>query len=187
MLHHRIESKQHNVGFTLVELMITLAVAAILATAAVPSFMSMIASNRVTSASNELVTALNLAKSEAVRSGQDTVLCKSGDGVGCGGAWSDGWLLFNDANGDGKKGDGEQVIRVQAAPDPSLSFVFIDGNSGDSIEFRPNGRTNKNGRFCFRNSYQDDNSRAVVVTQTGRIRTEVRTGSNDYCNEKKKT
>ncbi len=177
MPHHRIESKQHNVGFTLVELMITLAVAAILATAAVPSFISMIASNRVTSASNEMVTALNLAKSEAVRSGRDTLLCKNID-CDTTGSWGDGWLLFNDANGDGKKNDGEQIIRVQAAPDPSLSFVFRDGNF---IKFLPNGRTNENGRFCFRNSYQDDNSRAVIFTNLGRIRTEVRTGSNDDC------
>ncbi|MDZ4262458.1 MAG: GspH/FimT family pseudopilin [Pseudomonadota bacterium] len=177
MLHHRIESKQHNVGFTLVELMITLAVAAILATAAVPSFISMIASNRVTSASNELVTALNLAKSEAVRSGQSTRLCKT-DSCNAEGSWGDGWILFNDANGDGKKSDGEQIIRVHAAPDPSLAFQF---NSGNSIEFRPNGRTNELGSFCFRNSHQNDNSRAVSITLVGRIQTKVVTLSDDTC------
>lgn len=175
MLHHRIESKQHNVGFTLVELMITLAVAAILATAAVPSFISMIASNRVTSASNELVTALNLAKSEAVRSGRDTLLCKSNNGVDCGGAWSNGWLLYQ-LKDDGSK----QAIRVHAAPDASLQFTFTN----DLLVFTPRGQVKSigfGGHFCFRNSYQDDNSRAVIITSMGRIRTEVRTGSKNDC------
>lgn len=180
MPNQRVNLKQLNIGFTLVELMITLAVAAIVVTAGVPSFMSMIASNRVTAASNEMVTALNLAKSEAIRSGQNTVLCKSADGSSCDDkkAWGDGWLLFNDANGDQKKQDTEQVVRVHAAADPSLDFVF---RSGNFIEFRPNGRTNESGRFCFRNSYQDDNSRAVVLTPAGRIRTETRKGSKNDC------
>jgi type IV fimbrial biogenesis protein FimT len=181
MLKRSSAVKKSHVGFTLVELMITLAIAGIVATVGVPSFMSMIASNRVTAASNELVTALNLAKSEAIRSGQNTVLCKSANGTACGGNWSDGWLLFSDTNANKAVDAGEQIIRAHGAPDPSLQFTF---KTFDSIEFAPNGRLNgigRGARFCFRNSYKDENSRAVVVTQMGRIRTEQRTGSNDDC------
>lgn len=58
-----------NSGFTLVELMVTLAVAAILATVALPGFTSLIQTNRVTTQTNELVASLNLARSEAIRRG----------------------------------------------------------------------------------------------------------------------
>lgn len=178
MLKRSSAVKKSHAGFTLVELMITLAIAGIVATVGVPSFMSMIASNRVSAASNELVTALNLAKSEAIRSGQNTVLCKSTDGATCGGNWSDGWILFNDTVANQTKDAVEQIIRVHGASDSSLGFIFKTGNH---IEFTPNGHSSEDGRFCFRNSYQDENSRAVIITRLGRIRTEQRTGSNNDC------
>ena len=59
-------------GFTLVELMITLAIAGILVAVGIPSFNSTISSNRLTSYANELVTALNLARSEAVKRGMSS-------------------------------------------------------------------------------------------------------------------
>lgn len=176
-------TQKRDSGFTLVELIITLAVAGILVTIAVPSFMSLIASNRVTAASNELTTALNLAKSEAIRSGQNTMLCKineTGDGCNNAGKWSDGWLLFNDANGNDLLNDGEQIIRVHEAPEASLKFTFVHATA-KNIVFRPNGTPNVSGRFCLQNGYQSTNSRAVLITQTGRIRTEVRDGANNNC------
>ncbi len=180
MPNQRVNIKQLTVGFTLIELMITLSVMAIVATVGVPSFMSIIASNRVTAASNGMVTALNLAKSDAIRSGQNSVLCKSKDAATCDAKlnWSDGWLLFNDTNGDQKKDTDERIIRSHAATDPSLSFIF---RGGDFVEFRPNGSTNESGRFCFRNTYKDNNSRVVRITHAGRIRTEAATGSNEDC------
>ncbi len=177
MPHPKITPQQHNAGFTLVELMITLAVVAILATAAVPSFMSMIASNRVTSASNDLVTALNMGKSEAVRSGRHTLLCKN-DSCSTTGSWGDGWVLFSDENNNNTRDAAEPIIRTQAALDPSFAFTYEDG---DHIRFRPNGSINKNGRFCFRNSYQNSDSRKVIITQSGRIRTEKATLSSNAC------
>ena len=57
-------------GFTLLELMVTVAVAAILATVAVPGFRDLIQNNRVTTQTNELVTALNFARTEAVKRGR---------------------------------------------------------------------------------------------------------------------
>lgn len=180
MLNRTQAVNKCNSGFTLVELMVTLSVAGILVTVGVPSFASMIASNRVTAASNEVVTALNLAKSEAIRSGQNTTLCKSADGTTCSGNWSDGWILFNDIDSnhtrDTTAGTKEQIIRVHGASEPSLSFIF---KTADYIQFSPNGHSNANGHFCFHNSYSDENSRSVIITQIGRIRTEVHTGSRD--------
>lgn len=173
-------SKQHNAGFTLVELMITLAVAAILVTAAVPSFMSMIASNRVTAASNDLVTALNLGKSEAIRSGRYALLCKNSN-CDTTGSWADGWILFSDVDNNGVQNGDDPIIRTQEALEPSLAFQYIGGSGGSRIQFRPNGSLNELGRFCFRNSYQNENSRVVRITQSGRIRTEKFTLSDNAC------
>lgn len=161
-------------GFTLVELLIVLSVFAILLGLAAPSFMSIIANNRVANAANEIVTALNVGKSEAVRSGEHTVLCKSPDGASCDSSatWNQGWLLFQDSNGNREKEDGERIIRLQQDIEPSLEFDFRTGNY---IAFRPNGRTplNENGRFCFRNNHEDANSRTVIITMTGHVRIEV--------------
>jgi type IV fimbrial biogenesis protein FimT len=61
---------EYNTGFTLLELMITIAIAGILVGVAIPSFTSIITSNRLTAYANELVTALNLARNEAVKRGR---------------------------------------------------------------------------------------------------------------------
>ena len=158
-------------GFTLIEIMVVLSIAVIITTVGIPSVMSTIASNRVSTAGNNLVTALNLAKSEAIRTNRSTVLCKSPDGKTCkdSAAWAEGWILFYDLNTNEQVDDGERIIRIQDPPHESLNFTF---KTGDFIRFSPNGRNNHNGRFCFRNSFDEARSKAVIITQVGRIRTE---------------
>lgn len=73
-------------GFTLVELMVTLAVAAILMAIAIPNFTALINSNRLTATGNELVASLQLARSEALRRNTQVRVCRSEDGSSCAGA-----------------------------------------------------------------------------------------------------
>ncbi len=162
-------------GFTLVEVLVVLSITAIIVGAATPSFMNIMANNRVAAASNELVTSLNLAKSEAVRSGQTIVLCKSPAANQCdnSASWNGGLLLFQDDNKNNSADNGERVIKLIPASEASLNFSYT-GSSPNTISFNANGRTNTNGHFCFNNSYAADNSRAVVITQAGRIRAEKR-------------
>ena len=84
------------------ELMVTITIAAILLGIAIPSFTSIIASNRLTTYANELVTALNFARSEAVKRGVRITLCKSTNGSSCTTSgtdnWSKGWIIFTDQN-----------------------------------------------------------------------------------------
>ena len=89
---------EYNAGFTLIELMVTIAIAAILLGIAIPSFTDTIASNRLTTSANELVTALNLARSESVKRGVRTTLCKSTDGSSC--VTTDDWSLLYYTKGD---------------------------------------------------------------------------------------
>jgi type IV fimbrial biogenesis protein FimT len=79
-------------GFTLMELFVTISIAGILFSIAVPSFSEMIRSNRLTTYSNELVTALNLARSEAVKRNQQVIVRKTGTG------WENGWQVFVDVD-----------------------------------------------------------------------------------------
>jgi len=160
-------------GFTLVEVLVVLSITAIIVGAATPSFMNIVANNRVASASSELVIALNLAKSEAVRSGMTTVLCTSQTANQCNDAanWSDGLILFQDNDNNGSVSNNERVIKVIPASDNSLEFAYIV-DSTNKINFRANGQINLNGHFCFKNSYEEKNSRAVIITQSGRIRAE---------------
>ncbi len=123
-------------GFTLIELMVTLIVAAILLTVAVPNFSRLVESNRVTGAANELVGALNAARSEAVRAGADFVMCASSDGQECSGDWQDGWLVFLDADDDGEVDDPDtDIVRVRGAFPGLLELT----GSENEIRYSPRG------------------------------------------------
>jgi prepilin-type N-terminal cleavage/methylation domain len=84
-------------GFTLVELMVTLAVLAILTMVAVPNFRDTIRRSRVSAASNALLVDLHYARAEAINRGQLVSLCPSSNGSSCtagGVAWEAGWLVY---------------------------------------------------------------------------------------------
>lgn len=70
---------KHDDGFSLIELMVTLAVAAILLGVAVPSFAEFIRNNRLAAGTNNLVSALQVARAEAIRRGEPITLCTSND------------------------------------------------------------------------------------------------------------
>jgi type IV fimbrial biogenesis protein FimT len=96
--------KSPNQGMTLIELMLGLTVLGILVAIAVPSFRGYATASRATAATNSLVTALSLARSEALRRSTIVRVCASADQGSCSGAvngWSAGWIVFadNDANG----------------------------------------------------------------------------------------
>jgi type IV fimbrial biogenesis protein FimT len=86
-------------GFTVLELMATLTVAAVLLTVGVPGFLSVVQNNRATAYTNDVVTALNLARAEAMRRRTDVIVCRSVDGTHCanGSDWSTGWVVRTNA------------------------------------------------------------------------------------------
>lgn len=98
-------------GFSLVELMVVVAILGILAGLAAPSFASFIRSNRLTAAANDLLGAVALARSEALKRGQRIVLCTSSNASTCdnSASWGDGWIVFSD-------GDNDSVRTVASEP-----------------------------------------------------------------------
>jgi len=99
-------------GVTLAEVMVVVGIVSILAMLAAPNFSAMIERNRINSAANELMMALQLARSEAIRLNSTTTLCRSANGTSCASptGWENGWIVFHDRNGDGS------VTPAQAGP-----------------------------------------------------------------------
>jgi type IV fimbrial biogenesis protein FimT len=87
-------------GFTLVELLITIVILTILLAAGVPAFQQFIKNNRVTAQTNDLISAIQLARSEALKNGANIVVCASSDQASCTGkdTWTEGWIVFSDLN-----------------------------------------------------------------------------------------
>lgn len=104
-------------GFTLIELMVTIAVMAIGAAIALPSFTGIIRSNRVATGTNTLIATFNLARTEAIRSNRGGGMCISTNGTSCttSGGWEQGWLVWTDLDGEGDLSAGEPVVRYMEA------------------------------------------------------------------------
>ena len=91
------ELARRSKGFTLVELMVTIAVVAVLLAIALPSFRKVIQRNRVASASNDLLASISYARTTAINRGQLVSMCPSTDGANCTSAGRDfesGWIVY---------------------------------------------------------------------------------------------
>ena len=102
-------------GFTLVELMVVLAIGGVLTATALPSMSTMLHSQRSTSLANGFVSSLNLARVEAIKRNARAVVCKSATGESCSttGGWEQGWIVFHDANNNAQLDEGEQIVQQQ--------------------------------------------------------------------------
>ena len=165
-------------GFSLLEALAVLAIAAILLGVALPSLQSLVGSVRTTSAANDLLADLLLARTEALKRRRRVVLCKSADGSGCtvSGEWQQGWIVFVDTNEDGVRGAGEPVLQRQ---NPLGSAVHLTGNASLAkyVAYVANGTTRQTGggfqagtlTIC-RASNGPTTARQIVINATGRPR-----------------
>lgn len=172
-------------GFTLVELMVVLAIAVFLITSAIPSFQSFIQNNRMSSTTHGFITSMNLARSEAVKRGTQVTMCKSGDSATCvnNGGWEQGWIVFVDNNGDGQRQTGgtpEELLRVQNSLSGGISISGQD-DVENLISYAADGfaklvaggnlrRDHSTLVICDSRNF-GDHSRALVLNTTGSIRT----------------
>jgi type IV fimbrial biogenesis protein FimT len=111
--------RRYQLGFTLIELMATITVLAIVIGFAAPSFQTIMQNNRVISVSEELSSAMSLARTEAVRRGGRVAICPSSDGASCGGSWEQGFIVVVDAAAGDSAGavTVDSVLRVWQAPE----------------------------------------------------------------------
>jgi len=124
-------------GFSLLELLTTVTVAGILLTIAVPSFFSVTRNSHAVTNANELVSALMIARSEAIRRGSRVTVCRSADSATCGGTWANGWIVFRDdaATDATDPPVVGQVLRVWGPPTGTPAIT----NGANWIRFMPRG------------------------------------------------
>jgi len=154
-------------AFTLVELMITLAVFAVLLAIMVPSYSDMTLGSKLRSQSNDLVAGAVLARSEAIKRNSAVRMCVSADGASCiAGGWEQGWVVFHDVDDDGVLDVGETVLlQHQAAP----SGFKITGTVA-SVRFQGTGvgATQATLTACRATPSVGGQERVVNITATGR-------------------
>lgn len=168
-------------GFTLIELMVTISIAAILLMVAAPSFVAMQRNSELTAAANSLVAGINAARGEAMKRGVNAVVVPT-DAAN----WRNGWTVFVDTSTarNGTLDASDIVVQQQ----PALASYFNVTGSGTAtgttapyMMFDPSGyaKTKAGGfgeltlsivRNDLTGTAQDEQTRRVIVARTGRPR-----------------
>ncbi len=153
-----VDMRKPNTGFTLIELMMIVVIASILLTLAVPSFSEAIRNNRLTAQSNDLVTAINLARGEAVKRRSNVTACASSDQSSCNSAnWHGGWIVRDVASGD--------VIRAF----PAMKGSTTVSASGSQVLFSQRGFLQDGNPVTLQLCAESGKTgREINITGTGR-------------------
>lgn len=160
-------------GFTLVELVITVAIVSILTSLAVPAFSGIRAKNAMAGSVNLFLTQLHLTRSTAVTREQRITLCPASSPDECDDdhkAWNNGYLIFQDSNRNHEYDTNEDIISYEENAGAAVS-ILSSSQARNRISFLPLGRawfSNTTVRFCH-GDYPDLN-RAIIVSNNGRVR-----------------
>jgi type IV fimbrial biogenesis protein FimT len=161
-------------GHTLVELMVVLAIAAVLLAAAAPSLQAFIARQRLRVAQNDLFAAINLTRSQAITRGTRVTLTPQ-DAAGA--DWTQGWLVFIDSNGNQRLDPAEERIFQQGPVDPGISikFAFSSGPARQYITYNGDGRScsaasSLAAHWGTLSLFQGTAIRRIKINMLGRVR-----------------
>jgi type IV fimbrial biogenesis protein FimT len=126
-------------GFTLIEVMVTIGILAILLAAVAPSFRGLLLDNQAATQANAVVTSLMFARSEAIKRNVPVVMCRSNTGADCAGSnWADGWILFADADRSGSSAMSPGDTIIQTVGKLPASFALTTVTVSD-FTYRPDG------------------------------------------------
>jgi type IV fimbrial biogenesis protein FimT len=157
-------------GFSLIEVMVAVAILVILSTLAAPSFRSMIANNRITAQANDLVSDLAAARSEAIKRPGSVSICGSSDGLACDSHWSQGRLVFVDGDANGAVDGGDEILRVREALKGQTlvdAFPPVGTAATHYLSYSSSGFSSASGTFTLCQSGYI--GRVITISQTGRV------------------
>jgi type IV fimbrial biogenesis protein FimT len=155
-------------GWTLVELMIALAIVGILSSLAISGFSGAIQAGRTSAAHSDLVATLTTARNAAAVRETDVRVCPSGDGASCADSyhWESGWIVYVDANDNNRKDPGDPIIGGYPKLGDGVKLITSTGRR--SLEFQPsggNGGSNATFTFCDRRG--PGRASAFAMSNTG--------------------
>ncbi len=166
----KISLAKQNSGFTIVELMLAVAIAAILIAVAAPSFRSTIENNGVLAISDDLITSLRYAREEALRQGLPISMCASSDQNTCTGTWSQGWIVFIDEDTNGTLNGADTIISAKQEV-PGNYVLTLTGESTAYFRFDDQGFAPEKGSFQIcPPSNINTRARGVVIHSAGGAR-----------------
>ena len=160
-------------GFTLLELVTTIAILGIVMMLAMPDADEILGNNRLSTGGNDMVAAMQFARSEAIGANAAATLCKSNsDYTNCttSGGWHQGWIIFTDPDRDANVDTGEEILQIH---DDLHDSITIYGTSGvtDAITFRASGNTSISSTqvmvLCDARGFGDD-AKGLVISILGR-------------------
>lgn len=174
----KISRQDRTRGFTLIELMVAIAIAAVLLFIGIPSFVAFQRNSELTSSANSLVAALGAARGEAMKRGRQAVVIPRVDSD-----WASGWTVFVDADNN-QQFNGSDILIVQQGALPTYFTATGTGTAQDSpayIMFNPSGYTQTSGavfqtatlkieRNDIAGTAKTQQTRIVVISKTGRAR-----------------
>lgn len=166
-------------GFTLLELLVTISILAILVAIGLPSLRDFIVSNRLSSNVNGFIGLVNYARSEAIVRNQDVVICpKAATATTCAAATAWNTLdiqVFVDADGNGQFNTGDTLLKTMAAVDPAGTQTGFDQAASATLVFGSAGfaRTAQSFKVYAKSSdaaYSTRFGRTVCISRMGRVR-----------------
>ncbi len=170
-------TRQQGLGFTLVEVLVVIALVTVLLSLAAPSFTRISQAAAISSGVNQFLADMRFARSDAIRRGGGVVLCRSDDpespGATCSttvgnSGWASGWIVFHDLDGDGARDADEDLLRVQARH-AGIDTIAANGTP-TTFRFGATGRWQAPGSIAslhFGGSSLDADIRRVVCVSAG--------------------
>ncbi|MCP5278018.1 MAG: GspH/FimT family pseudopilin [Thiobacillus sp.] len=152
-------------------MLVTISIAAIMMTLAIPNFMDFLRNNRLAGQANDFVLACAYAKSEAVKRGLRVTICSRQDDATCSGGptWDAGWLVFVDNDGSGTVNGADEVLQVRA---PLEGDNTMRADAIQRIRFQPTGFSSdgdNNDPFRICDTRGMAVARQLVVLPLGRV------------------
>jgi type IV fimbrial biogenesis protein FimT len=151
-------------GFTVIELLFVVALIAVLLGIGAPALQTMV-TNRISTAAGDLMTDLTFARATAINRSQRVGVCASSDQATCSGSsWTQGWIVYMDANSNGNFDAGETLMRVREELAGALSVTPTPSTLG--IVFRPSGPSHASRTFQIcKTGFK---GRTITINATGR-------------------